>query len=464
MLPRNLQLKQTKKRPRSGSIDGSCVAVADALASGTKESVCWVCRRKFGSPVLLARHIKLSQLHKQKVEAAAAARAAAAATVDDDVDAALDAALEAALDTPTIAAEAAPVWTTVATNPKRAKHVVKPAKEKEEESPFQLLDYTDAFRGLKPTMEDRHIRAEMDDMASYFGVYDGHGGQACAEYVVKHMHNHIRQSMQRLATRGWEDDNICAAITEGFHKTDAEFLKLAKRKKMSSGSTALVCLCMYPEGEEPVKLFVANLGDCRAVLCRGRRAMRLSSDHKPNRPDEKKRILAAGGRVGRFGGVWRLSTAEGARDAARGDGSVSRLCLATSRAVGDLELKEPTQLVSPTPEIKVLPLTDEDLFLILACDGVWDILTDQQAVDLARPFANDVQAAAKAITRAAYRRGSADNITCTVIHFKWRREHALKLLEEDRVREREEEEAKLKAELEDQDKKQDQVFAIDMFS
>ena len=115
---------------------------------------------------------------------------------------------------------------------------------------------------------------------------------------------------------------------------------------------------------------MANAGDSRAVLCRaGGVARDLSMDHKPTLESEKARIIAAGGFV-----------AEG-----RVKGS-----LALSRAIGDMEFKQANhlppeaQMVTALPDVVVERLVPGDEFLILACDGIWDVMTSQQAVDFVR--------------------------------------------------------------------------------
>jgi len=119
---------------------------------------------------------------------------------------------------------------------------------------------------------------------------------------------------------------------------------------------------------------VANAGDCRGVLCTGdaSRAVRLSEDHKPNRADEKARIVAAGGDV-EFLGCWRVKS----RD--------HSVLLATSRALGDrhFKLRRP-HIVTAEPDVitRVLDVK-EDRFFVLACDGLWDVLTDEEACRVA---------------------------------------------------------------------------------
>ena len=119
-------------------------------------------------------------------------------------------------------------------------------------------------------------------------------------------------------------------------------------------------------------------------------------DHKPNRTDERERIEAAGGIVV-WAGTWRV-------------GGV----LAVSRAFGDRFLK---RYVVAHPEIAEESIGAEDDCLVLASDGVWDVLQNQEVATLIRDM-DDAEQAAKKITEEAYHRGSNDNISCIVVKFR----------------------------------------------
>ncbi|KAL4433781.1 hypothetical protein ABPG75_000222 [Micractinium tetrahymenae] len=131
----------------------------------------------------------------------------------------------------------------------------------------------------------------------------------------------------------------------------------------SAGCTAV---CAVVRGGE---LFVANAGDSRCVLSRAGRAVAMTQDHKPMDSEEYARIMKAGGFV-----------ADG-----RVNGSLN-----LSRALGDLEYKQTKelgpeeQMVTAMPEIRRETLQPGDEFLVLACDGIWDVLTNQEAVDFVR--------------------------------------------------------------------------------
>ena len=174
-------------------------------------------------------------------------------------------------------------------------------------------------------------------------------------------------------------------------------------------------------------IVTANLGDCRAVLCRQGEAVRLSDDHKPNRRDEKARIENAGGHVVEIGGIHRVCTAASKAGLKLVEDDES-LYLAVSRAFGDRKLKSLSStktsqpLVSATPEISSVTLQWEDLFFVIACDGIWDVMSDQSAIEIAAAALGDgagPQAAAAAVVREAYNQKSLDNLTATVVQFGW---------------------------------------------
>ena len=173
---------------------------------------------------------------------------------------------------------------------------------------------------------------------------------------------------------------------------------------VKSGSTAVTLLIRGRTYS------VAWVGDARAVLCRGGSAVGLTSDHKPNRPDERRRIEAAGGSVDSKARLF-------------GD-------LAVSRAFGDmrhkslevnLETGECGSTSGPliaSPEVTQLPMDATDEFVVLASDGTWDVLSNQEAVNFVRRHLvlnGDAQAAAAALVDKAFQMGSGDNLSAVVV-------------------------------------------------
>ncbi|KAF8483179.1 phosphatase 2C-like domain-containing protein [Gautieria morchelliformis] len=140
-------------------------------------------------------------------------------------------------------------------------------------------------------------------------------------------------------------------------------------------------------------LYTANVGDARAVLSRAGKAVRLTYDHKGSDKQEAKRIMDAGGFVmnNRVNGV-----------------------LAVTRSLGDSSMKE---FVVGSPYTTETELSDEDEFLVIACDGLWDVAEDQKVVDLVRHI-QDPQEASSVLLKFAMDNHTSDNVTVLVVRFK----------------------------------------------
>ncbi|KAF6140868.1 hypothetical protein GIB67_042281 [Kingdonia uniflora] len=240
-----------------------------------------------------------------------------------------------------------------------------------------------SFRGKRASMEDFYDvkMSKIDSQTvSMFGIFDGHGGSRAAEFLKDHLFENLMQHPQFMS-----DTKL--AISETFKKTDADFLDAESNTYRDDGSTAATAVMVGNH------LYVANVGDSRAVISKAGQAIPLSEDHKPNRSDERKRIESAGGVV-MWAGTWRV-------------GGV----LAMSRAFGNRLLK---QFVVAEPEIQEQEIDHEFELLVLASDGLWDVVPNEDAVSLASTE-EEPEAAARKLTETAFARGSADNITCIVV-------------------------------------------------
>ncbi|KAF0719212.1 Aste57867_1191 [Aphanomyces stellatus] len=217
----------------------------------------------------------------------------------------------------------------------------------------------------------------------FFGLYDGHGGREISTFLQHHLH-------VNLATELARDDNtsVESRITQAFVVTDMDCCDLPESE--NAGSTAAVAL-LRDEGNERY-LYAANVGDSRIVLCRSGKAERLTEDHKAELHSEAVRVCESGGFVihNRVSGV-----------------------LAVSRSFGDSALKK---WVTAQPYITRSLVDDACSFVILACDGVWDEMDDQTAVDLVAALpASDRASAAEVLVNTALHEGSCDNISAAVV-------------------------------------------------
>ncbi|KAL3523994.1 hypothetical protein ACH5RR_016828 [Cinchona calisaya] len=237
-------------------------------------------------------------------------------------------------------------------------------------------------------MEDRYSAAvglRGDSKQAIFGVFDGHGGAKAAEFAAKNLKENI---MNEVARRS--EERIEEAINMGYLTTDAECLK----ENIGGGTCCVTALIQQGN------LAVSNAGDCRAVMSRGGVAEALTEDHQPSRQDERERIEAMGGYVDLCHGVWRIQGT-----------------LAVSRGIGDCHLK---QWVVAKPDTKILKIRPDCEFLILASDGLWEKVNNQEAVDVVRPQCvnvdnSDRYAACRKLVDLSIERGSTDDISVMVI-------------------------------------------------
>lgn len=222
------------------------------------------------------------------------------------------------------------------------------------------------------------------------GVFDGHGGPKASEYVQKHLFENI------LSSESFPAD-VFKAIEDGFVWTDSKYNKLDERQRNDDGCTATAAMMIHDT------LYVSHVGDSRAVLGQRRKnsedviAIPLTDDHKPNRRDERSRIENVGGTV-IHAGTWRVSGV-----------------LAVSRSFGNRLMK---RFIVAHPEIRQDTLSPQTRCLIVASDGLWDVFSNQDAVDEALKYGNAEKAAGEMI-KMAYDRGSYDNISCIVCYFDY---------------------------------------------
>jgi serine/threonine protein phosphatase PrpC len=235
------------------------------------------------------------------------------------------------------------------------------------------------MRGRRPDQQDTFtIVPNFRDISNfhYVGLFDGHSGQKTAEFAASHFHLVLADILNTK-------ENPAEALTLACKRIHQEI----EQRELKDGTTAIILLV---QGNV---YFIANLGDSRAVLCTGGRAVQISVDHKPDLEDEKERIVKSGGFVAESNRVNGI--------------------LALSRAIGDLEL---VPAISHEPDIFERPVREEDEFLILACDGLWDVVSNEEAVRIAAEQKNPIEAAVK-LRDYAFSLGSNDNITVIVVSF-----------------------------------------------
>jgi len=236
--------------------------------------------------------------------------------------------------------------------------------------------------GIRKSMEDRIIiygslRSKEDE--DYFAVFDGHNGDAAAKYCAGRMHMKLSEILEQHP-----QEDLVTCLKQTFRVTNEGL----ERTPAAGGTTAVVALF---KGSE---LYIANSGDSRAVLCKNHHATRVTTDHKPDLPEEKLRIEKTGGWV-KNGGITGTLT--------------------VSRALGDFSYKP---YITCEPDVfGPFSINDETYqFLILACDGLWDVVSDEEAVAVALEAKNPEEAAVK-LRDKAFNSKSQDNISVLVVFF-----------------------------------------------
>jgi len=240
--------------------------------------------------------------------------------------------------------------------------------------------------GRRATMEDHTViygSLQGNDLEDYFAVFDGHGGIDASKFCSERLHLIL---IAILREKGSENLSMEKLVKEAFFRCN-EFLRQLNTCN-ETGTTAVVS---YSRGNQ---LWVANVGDSRAVLSRNGQALRITTDHKPGNDSERKRILDLKGFVffGRVNGV-----------------------LAVSRALGDFTF---SPYVTFEPDVfGPFDVSDRaNEFIILACDGLWDVIDDNIAVQIVLDSETPDEGAQQLVCAALNAR-STDNISVVVIYF-----------------------------------------------
>lgn len=181
------------------------------------------------------------------------------------------------------------------------------------------------------------------------------------------------------------------ALKRSYHTANNEFLKIAEQQRLHDGSTGLCSVIRNG------KLLVGNVGDCRCLLLSSGKAIQMSVDQKPTNTDEMKRIISLGGNITNNLGVARVNGV-----------------LAVSRAFGNRRLRK---VIRPDIEMMQRDLTREDHFLVIASDGLWDVLRNKDVCDICYTLSQShcPQQLAEELVHTAIARGSMDNVTCIVV-------------------------------------------------
>lgn len=257
-----------------------------------------------------------------------------------------------------------------------------------------------SITGLRDQNEDKHDvilnsnnKNKSINNVDFFAVYDGHGGKEVSAYIhnilPKYMlHKKIKYPLSKLSVI-----NMYDSIQNSLRKYN--FAK-------NTGSTCLAAVCFSNNNAKYINIL--NTGDSRCILCRDNAAIPLTKDHKPMWPEERNRINQLGGRIVYDGFDWRVKD------------------LSVSRAFGDLDA---APYLSHRPDMFRYRIDDKsDKFIVLACDGLWDVMSNSDVVNYillnfydntTKKRINVTENVAKQLAEYALKKGSTDNITAIVV-------------------------------------------------
>jgi serine/threonine protein phosphatase PrpC len=226
----------------------------------------------------------------------------------------------------------------------------------------------------------------------YYAVFDGHGGGQVSTYLKLHMKDAIKRHLIEAIIGN--DDNSKIDVPQILYNSFKTIINdIPYKISLNTGSTAVVVL------RKDKMVWIANVGDSRAIINKGHEAIPLTFDHKPARPDEYKRISSLGGSVGKAypGDVYRVNG-----------------ILAVSRAVGDFAL---APHVTWKPEITQHIIEEHNHYIFMATDGVWDVLENQDVTNIInkKVMDNDWKDIGNIVINTARQRHSGDNIACILV-------------------------------------------------
>ena len=245
-------------------------------------------------------------------------------------------------------------------------------------------------------MEDFHyIKALLlkKIFCSYFGLFDGHSGKEVGIYLMENLHEIIQQNFKEISdNENINNDVLKKVVINSFEKIDKEIN--SKNFKNETGSTGTVLL-LYKDPNSPLgkSLLCANVGDSKAYLITKQEMKLITKDHKCNDQNEVKRIRDNGGVVFRervFG------------------------TLMLTRSFGDKEMKK--YGVLSTPDIYIKTIETDDIFVVIASDGVWDVISEEELFCIFKENLS-CQELSKKIIDISLEKNSMDNLSCIVIKF-----------------------------------------------
>lgn len=249
------------------------------------------------------------------------------------------------------------------------------------------MDYaTVSERGRRSTLEDTHVVIPNFHKRGcvFAAVYDGHRGSEVADYAASHLHNkHFLKEIKRgVPTK--------TAFRRAYLKTSMEAKRMVPDHLLCGSTAATAYLCGN-------NIVYAWAGDSRIVVVGNKKAVSLTTDHRPTTisKNEWERIKAAGG-IMDDQGIW-----------------LKGYVLGVTRVLGDYSFQSVG--ATPDPETGSYRVKQGDRFLILACDGLWDVVDTEELPELIDKSKNAKEVAETLSCVALKQRGTTDNVTIVAV-------------------------------------------------
>ena len=262
---------------------------------------------------------------------------------------------------------------------------------------------------------------------SFFGIFDGHGGENCSNFIKNNFVNYLSENKHFPY-------DIKKSILETFEKIETDFLN-KNIENDKSGSCVLICLITE------TKIFLANLGDSRAILSTnfGTKIKQLTYDHKPNNINEFERLLKNGSKIyfeenekqenGERKKIFILDKIQLEKYTNNKELTFREYPsnLAVCRSIGDFKYKKKEGSIINIPEIFEYDLNSCNDFIIMGCDGIFDDLSNQEIIDSVWSIINnfsdgknvDINLITKfscdMVIKFALEKMNEDNLSCIVI-------------------------------------------------
>ena len=287
-----------------------------------------------------------------------------------------------------------------------------------------LLYSSCSVQGERQYMEDEYFVAQ----GRFAAVFDGHGGSAISRYLRQNLYANYQAALPTSASKIIEAADagrlssevptqssvVASALESAFDKVDSEVGSISHWSFQGSTSLAVVIHENADNGGRSI--VCANVGDSRAILSRGRTAVDLTKDHKPNDSAERERIESQGGSVDWCGEVDNRGRPVEHTGVYRINGN-----LALSRAIGD---RSERPWVTNTVDLAHYDIDTNDSFVLLATDGLFDVMSSQEVVSFIHKMVDSAHAdernviqhdIASYVVEEALRRGTNDNVTVLVV-------------------------------------------------